>query len=251
MNKSRSRTHSCLAVITARAGSKGVINKNLRDLGGRPTIAYTIETGLACPHINEVALTTDSPELYKLGVDFGITVPFLRPKHLASDLARQEDAILHLMEWYEQQGNRFDLLCLLEPTTPLRKVATLNRGFKLLSACKEAGAVFSVAETKVSPVFCNELRKDGTLKGFVQKKYLWANRQELPVFYKLSSLVTICRWDLYRKKQTFLLNSTMALKVDPIEAIDIDEPLDFFIVDSLIRAGLTNSKTLKNAVNVS
>jgi CMP-N-acetylneuraminic acid synthetase len=249
MNKFDSGKRHCLAVITARAGSKGVINKNLRDLGGRPTISYTIETGLACPHIDEVALTTDSPELCKLGIDQGISVPFLRPAHLAGDLARQEDSILHLMDWYEQRGQKFDLLCLLEPTSPLRTVATLNRGFELLSDRKEADAVFSVAETPVSPIYCNELRQDGTLKGFIPEKYLWANRQELPVYYKLSSLVTICRWDIYKEKQTFLLDTTLALKVDPVEAIDIDEPFDFFVADHLIRAGLTNSAALAKAVN--
>jgi CMP-N,N'-diacetyllegionaminic acid synthase len=249
MRKFNIAAKSCLAVITARGGSKGVVNKNLRNLAGRPTISYTIETGLACPYIDELALTTDSPALRKIGLDHGISVPFLRPAYLADDLARQEDAILHLMDWYEQRGATFDLLCLLEPTSPLRKVHTLNRGFELLLSDDNADAIFSVSEAAVSPVYCNELREDGTLKGFIPEKYLWANRQELPVFYKLSSLVTICRWDVYKKKQTFLLDTTLALKVDPVEAIDIDEPLDFFVVESLMRAGLSSSSDLTQAVN--
>lgn len=239
----------CLAVITARGGSKGVVNKNLRALAGRPTISYTIEAGLACKYIDELALTTDSQDLANIGLKYGISVPFLRPAHLAGDLSRQEDAILHIMDWYERRGTKFDLLCLLEPTSPLRKVATLNSGFELLNANEYADAIFSVSETSVSPVYCNQLGVDGTLKGFIPEKYLWANRQELPTFYKLSSLVTICRWDVFKKKQTFLLDTTLALKVDPVEAIDIDEPLDFLVVESLMKLGINNSADLIHAVN--
>lgn len=249
MGTSKTNRPTCLAVITARAGSKGVINKNLRPLAGRPNISYTIDIGLASAHIDRVALTTDSPELREIGLNHGISVPFLRPAHLARDDSRQEDAILHLMTWFERKGTTFDLLCLLEPTCPLRTVATLDRGFELLASRKEADAVFSVTETSTSPIFCNELRGDGTLKDFVPREYLWANRQELPTYYKLSSLVTICRWNTYLEEQTFLLDNTLALIVDPIEALDIDDPVDFFLADRLISAGLTDSKALESAVN--
>ena len=249
MSHLTSDRQSCLAIITARADSKGVKNKNLRTLGRKPTIAYTIESGLACPYIDEVLLTTDSPELRDIGLSMGVTAPFLRPSHLATDIARQEDAVLHAMDWYEQEQRRFDLICLLEPTVPLRRVNTLNRGFQLLANRSDADAVFSVAETSLSPIYCNTLRPDGTLKDFIPKEYIWANRQEVPTFHKLVSLVTICRWDVFKEKETFLLDTTLALQVDPIEAIDIDEPLDFVIVDHLVQLGMTNTSSLATYIN--
>lgn len=249
MNMGTEKRASCLAVVTARAGSKGVRNKNLRDLAGKPMLAYTVETGLACPHIDEVVVTTDSSEMRELALSMGAIAPFLRAAHLASDTARQEDAILQVMAWYEDQGRRYDLMCLLEPTSPLRTVATLNRGFELLAQRPNADAVFSVTDAPVSPIYCNVLREDGTLKDFIPEQYRWANRQEIPPFYKLASLVTIARWSSYREKQTFLLDTTAALVVDPVEALDVDEPVDFVLVEHLLRSKLTTSAALRLHVN--
>jgi CMP-N,N'-diacetyllegionaminic acid synthase len=239
----------CLAIITARAGSKGVKNKNMRMLAGKPTIAYTIQVGLECPYIDKVLLTTDSQELRDLALELGAESPFLRPEHLATDSARQEDAILHAMTWCEQAEEQFDWMCLLEPTCPLRTVNTLNRGFELLMSRADADAVFSITEAPISPVYCNTLRSDGTLKEFIPKQYIWSNRQEIPDFYKLASLVTIARWDSYKREETFLLDNTLALLVDPVEAIDIDEPIDFFLAEKLLQEGLVNSRLLSACVN--
>jgi CMP-N-acetylneuraminic acid synthetase len=163
---------SCLAIITARAGSKGVINKNLRDLAGKPTIAYSIGVARAAPSIDAVLVTTDSTAIRDVAIAYGAEAPFLRPPELATDTARQEDAILHAMEWAERQGRHYDLMCLLEPTAPLRRVETLERGFRVLAERPEIDAVFSVAPADVSPVICNTLRPDGTLRGFIDTKYL-------------------------------------------------------------------------------
>src|SRR3989442_9054610 len=115
-------SRTCLGVITARGGSKGVLDKNIRPLHGRPVIDYTIQVALACPHINRLILTTDSAEIQGVALRLGAEAPFLRPTELSTDTAKQEDAILHTLEWVEKQGGRFDYLCLLEPTTPLRQV---------------------------------------------------------------------------------------------------------------------------------
>jgi N-acylneuraminate cytidylyltransferase/CMP-N,N'-diacetyllegionaminic acid synthase len=240
---------SCLAIITARGGSKGVIDKNIRPLAGKPTIAYSIAVARACPPIDAVLVTTDSPAIRDAALAHGAEVPFLRPPELATDDARQEDAILHAMQWVEQQGRRYDLMCLLEPTAPLRRPETLERGFRLLAEQPNADAVFSVALTRFSPVFCNTLRPDGTLRGFIEPKYLYANRQAVPDYYKLATTVTICRWEVYKQRQTFIMDTTLALPVDAIEAIDIDEPIDFFLVERLIESGLTTADALTKHVN--
>jgi CMP-N-acetylneuraminic acid synthetase len=240
---------SCLAIITARGGSKGVVDKNIRPLAGKPMIAYSIELALAAPSIDAVLVTTDSPAIRDVALRHGAEAPFLRPAELATDTARQEDAILHAMAWAEAQGRRCDIMCLLEPTAPFRTVATLERGFRLLADHPEAEAVFSVAECSFSPAFCNTLRPDGTLKGFIEEKYLFANRQEIPTYYRLTTPVTICRWEVYKRRQTFIMETTLALVVDPVEAIDIDEPIDFFLAEALLAAGVSSSVALAERVN--
>ena len=105
-------------------------------------------------------------------------------------------------------------------------------------------AVLSVTPCDSSPIFTNTLRDDGTLRGFVDRQWLWSNRQELPVYYKLTGAVAISRWDAFRHSETFVTDTTLALPIDRIEAIDINEPVDFFIADALLRQGLTTVDAL-------
>ena len=179
---------TCLGIVTARSGSKGVPRKNVRALAGKPMIHYAIAAGLACPHIDRVMITTDSPEIADVARAAGAEAPFLRPADLSTDDARQEDAILHAMRWYEERDERFDLVCLLQPTEPLRRAETLNRGFALLAARPEASGVMSVAPARSAPSSVNTLRPDGTLRGFIDPAFRFANRQERPDWYELSAV---------------------------------------------------------------
>lgn len=238
----------CLAVITARGGSKGVPKKNIRPVGSMPLIAHTIELAKQCSFITRLVVSTEDEEIRQVSLRYGAEVPFLRPAELATDTAKQEDAILHAMDWYENRYGAFDYLCLLDPTVPLRQLSTLNRGFESLMARKDAEAIVSVAECSVSPIICNTLRPDGFMKDWIEEKYKWANRQEMPVFYRLCGVIFISKWDAFRKHQTFLHDKAMTFTVDEIEGTDINSPLDFFIVEQLIERGFFNSDHLRQYV---
>ena len=240
--------NNCLGIITARGGSKGVPKKNVRKLGGRPTIQYAIDVAIGCPHIDTVVVTTDSEEIREVALKCGAEAPFLRPAELATDTAKQEDAILHAMDWYEERQGQYKYLCLLEPTSPLRRVETMNRAFELLDSKPEADGVFSVTECDFSPVFCSPLREDGYMKDWMDERYKWAQRQEIPAFYKLSALVTICKWNSFREQESFLTDRTIYMDVDGIEARDIDEPVEFFVVQSLIEQGFGHTADLAEYV---
>jgi len=239
---------SCLAVITARGGSKGVPNKNIRPIGGRPLLDYSIEVGKRCKHVSRTVVTTDSEAIKDVAVRAGADVPFLRPAELATDTATQEDTIVHAMDFYEKQGERYDYVCLIQPTAPLRQVASLDRGFELLAANPDAESVFSVTECEFSPLYVNTLRPDGYLRDWMDEKYKTAQRQEIPVFYRLNALVTISRWEAFRKNRSFLHDRAMHLVVDRVEASDIDEPVDFFVVKQLLEAGFHHSGQLREWV---
>jgi CMP-N,N'-diacetyllegionaminic acid synthase len=235
---------SCLAVVTARGGSKGVPGKNVRPVGGRPLLEYTLDLARACPEITTCVVTTDSEEIRELALRLGAEAPFLRPAELATDTARQEDAVLHAMDWYEQRGETFDLVCLLEPTSPLRRSGSLARGFELLRSHPEAEAVFSVAECAVSPLYCRPLPPDGLMGGWIDDEYKWANRQELPAFYHPVGAVVLSRWAAFRRERTFLHERTLALVVDAVEAVDVDTPLDLVLVEALVERGVAGAGDL-------
>lgn len=235
---------TCLCVVTARGGSKGVPDKNLRLLHGRPVISYTLQVARSCGRITRTVVTTDSERIRRIALDEGAEAPFLRPPELATDLARQEDAILHAMAWYEARGEVFDYVCLLEPTVPLRQAATVARGFSLLESTAGAEAAFSIAESHVSPEICSTLPADGFMSRWMREENKWLNRQEMTTYYQLSPLMALSKWAVFKREKTFLHATTAALIVDAIEGWDIDAPVDFVLIERLLENGLVSSNQI-------
>lgn len=238
-------SRSCLAVITARRGSKGVPGKNIRPLAGRPALNYAIDAACACPDISTTVVTTDSPEIRAQAIRSGAEAPFLRPPELATDTAKQEDAILHAMDWYEARGDTFDYVCLLQPTLPLRRAETISRAFERLRSRPGAEGVVSVTECAYSPLFCNTMRPDGSMRDWIEERYKWANRQELPTFFQLSALVMIATWAAFRRERSFVHDACLAMVVDPVEALDIDRPIDWFLAELLLERGIRHSSEVE------
>lgn len=110
-----------IAIVPARGGSKGLLRKNIKSLLGRPLIAWTIEQARSSRYIDKIVVSTDDKEIAKISKKYGAEVPFLRPKELARDDSPTIDAIMHAINWFEERGEYFDLVVLLEPTSPLRK----------------------------------------------------------------------------------------------------------------------------------
>lgn len=237
-----------LGIITARGGSKGVPNKNIKILNGKPLINYTAELALACPYISTLVTTTDSETIREKALACGSEAPFLRPAELATDTAKQEDAILHAMEWYENLGHTYDYVILLEPTSPLRTMDNLMRGFEILETQPKAEAVFSIIETHKAPYVCNTLRKDGSMREWIDEKYKWLNRQEFEKFYQPSPAVIISRWSAFKREMTFMHDNTMTMIIDGVEGLDIDMPLDFFLIEHLMKQDLVNEQALRHYV---
>ena len=148
---------SCLGIITARKGSKGIPGKNKKILNGKPVIGYTCEVAKKCKFINDIITTTDCQEIRKISKKFGVDAPFLRPKKLSTDKSHQEDAVLHAVKWYiKNKFFFFDFICLLEPTAPFRKLSSLNEAFKILQKNKKIDGVFSIAKSQTPS---NKLRQ--------------------------------------------------------------------------------------------
>ena len=115
-----------LALIGARGGSKGVPGKNIKLLGGKPLIAWTIEAALKSDYIDRLIVSSDSNDIINISRKFGADTPFIRPSELATDEAVQEDAILHAMEWTEKNDKPYKYLMVLQPTSPFRDTIEIN-----------------------------------------------------------------------------------------------------------------------------
>ena len=130
-----------LAIIPARAGSKGVPNKNIRNLNGHPLIAWSIRQALEVPSIANVVVSTDSQEIASIARKYGAETPFIRPKELAQDETPTEPVMAHSIGWYESQGVKHDAVILLQPTSPLRLTGSLQKAVECFETEKVSSLI--------------------------------------------------------------------------------------------------------------
>jgi len=232
---------SIIGLIPARGGSKGLPGKNIKPLSGKPLIAWTIEQALSSKYLNRVIASTDDEEIAVISKKYGAEVPFIRPKELATDEAKGNDVALHAVNWMEKMGNPYDLVMVLQPTSPLRTSVDIDRAIELLFSIR-AQAVVSVAETEYHPYWTNTLPKDGCMENFGRLEAKNKNRQELPVFYRLNGAIKLAYLDYLKKQKTFLGKETFAYLMSPERSVDIDNEMDFRFSEFLINGGVRDSR---------
>lgn len=233
-----------LGVIPARGGSKGVPGKNLRELGGKPLIAHTIEAATAAGCLDRVLLTTDSPEIAAAGRRYGAEAPWLRPAELAQDTTHTPPVIEHAVAWVEQAlGRGVDIVVTLQPTSPFRTAAHIAEAVGHLMARPELDSVISVTAVEFPPFWM--LRAEGAqLRPFVQDgvDYTLKERQELPRLVQPNGAIYVTRRALLTERgvlfSAFSGGRTGWLLMDWASSVDIDQELDFVTAEALlVRAG--------------
>jgi CMP-N,N'-diacetyllegionaminic acid synthase len=193
---------SVLAIVPARAGSKGVPGKNVRLLAGHPLLAYAVVAGGVCSSIDRVVLSTDSADLADIGRRYGAEVPFLRPSELASDTAPDMAYVKHALEWFEaEEAWRPDLVVQLRPTTPLRDPVQIGKAVDALIADPDATGLRSAHKLNESPHKMLQIL-DNRFAGFFpddpRPEYFNLPRQCFPAAYQPNGYVDICRSDVIR-----------------------------------------------------
>lgn len=218
-----------LAVIPARGGSKGLSKKNIRDLAGKPLIAWTIEAGLASRYIDRLILSSDDEEIISVARHWGCEVPFVREDHLATDESTTIDVVLDAME----RCPGYDWVVVLQPTSPLRTSADID---DCLGECMRQGARVgvSVSESLSSPYWMFNRDENGQLQALLPTDTFFTRRQDLPKVYQLNGAVYVaeCRW--LRDNTTFISSQTFAYVMPKQSSIDIDDHLDFFQAEHLL-----------------
>jgi len=222
-----------LVVIPARGNSKGLLNKNIKLLNGKPLIYYTIEAARDVFKDFQICVSTDSKKIKSVVEKTGLTIPFLRPSNLAEDNSSQREVILHAIEYYEKEKDfEIDYIVLLQPTSPLRSSRDIINALKLYS--KNIDMIASVKETTSNPYY---VLFEEDKKKFLKKvkKSNFVTRQSCPKVWELNGAIYIIN-----KKS--IVNSEMNkfLKIkkyvmNNYSSIDIDNILDFKIAELLIK----------------
>jgi N-acylneuraminate cytidylyltransferase/CMP-N,N'-diacetyllegionaminic acid synthase len=223
-----------LAIITARGGSKGLPGKNVRPLAGKPLIAWTVEAARGSRYVDRVIVSSDDEAILAAARAAGADTPFVRPAALATDTAKQEDALLHAMAWAESHDAPFDYMMLLAPTNPLRDATEIDAVVEFVARHATARAAMTVVECEHTPLFANVLPPDRSLKDFVSDELKTKNRQELPQYYRICGSVCISEWAYFKEQQSFVAPSTFAFVTTRRGGLDIDHVEDFLMAEILI-----------------
>lgn len=222
-------TRKVLALITARGGSKGIPGKNIADLAGKPLIAWTIEAAKACPGIDAVVLSTDDPAIASVAARFGCEVPFMRPAALATDEASSMDVVYHALG----QLPGFDVLVLLQPTSPLRASADIAACLDLL---ENAPAVVSVRPAEDHPYLTYQINDGGTLAPFAKPATGQSlRRQDLPGAWCLNGAIYAADIEWLKRQGGFTSSETVAYQMPSERSIDIDTPADLRLAGDLLQ----------------
>lgn len=226
-----------LGVITARGGSKGIPRKNLRELAGKPLLQYTAEAALASRLMNEVLLSTEDEELAQLGRRCGLQVPFVRPTQLAGDNIPSLPVVQHAVGWMEDQGYVYDAICLLQPTTPMRRANLIDECIELLQR-QRADSVVTVLPVpeKYNPHWVFFSPSDGFLRLSTGALNPIARRQDLPAAFHRDGSVYVTRRDVLMLQNSLFGTRVCGYELRPEESVNIDTFSDWQRAEELLRS---------------
>ena len=230
---------SVLAVIPARGGSKGLPGKNIRELCGKPLIAWSIEAGLRSKYIDEVVVTTDSEEIAEIGRRYGASVPFLRPAELASDTATSYAVVEHSLKFYDTRlGRNFHYLVLLEPTSPLRERDDIDAMLeKLASLADSYDAIVSLGEAHDHPAIMKKLAGNDIEPYYPAAQQTGRRQDREPAYYPYGVAYIVKTATLLEEK-TFYPSRTTHKVIQRHQCYEIDDLYDFLAIESIMRREL-------------
>jgi CMP-N,N'-diacetyllegionaminic acid synthase len=234
-----------LAIIPARSGSKGLKDKNIRPLNGKPLMAYTIEAALQSKLFETVHVSTDSAEYAEIAKKYGADVPFLRDAITSGDTASTDEAVKEVLNKYAKQGKKFDYLFLLQPTSPLRTAEHIQKAYALYKT-KKAPTLTSVCEVDHPLEWCFKVDDTLTIGEFANSPYKLTRRQELPQYYRENGAIYISRVkDFQTDAFDFYTSDCAVFKMSRQESIDIDGWEDFILAEVLLNLQHTTSDETK------
>ena len=202
-----------------------LINKNIKELSGYPLVGYSIKAALESRMFDTVMVSTDSESYADIAIKCGATVPFLRDAETAGDKSSSWDVVREVLEKYKELGDEFDSVCLLQPTSPLRTYQNIVEAYKMFES-KEAKAIVSVCEVEHSPLWCNVLGEDASLKGFIKEEAKMP-RQELKKYYRLNGAIYIVKVNEFLANDDLYGENCYAYIMDRKKSVDIDTIEDF------------------------
>ena len=222
-----------LALIPARRGSKRVPGKNIRLLGGKPLINWTINAANNIPEISDILVSTDDPLIEEVSKKAGAYIPWLRPKILATDTAKSVDVAIHALDLYESVHGLVDGLLLLQPTSPFRTKETIKESIRLFIE-NSGRTVISVSTCDSSPMWMFKINEKKLIP-LINKCGLDMRSQDLEPTYFINGSIYLITPNLLRANKSFFDPKAAPLIISSkVEAVDIDSEWDFKLAEFIV-----------------
>lgn len=236
MASAQREQRTVLGVVPARGGSKGIPRKNVRLLAGKPLLEYTASALLGARSLSRTILSTEDPEIAAIGKAAGLEVPFLRPAHLAVDSTPMIDVVLHALRWVESEGETYDAVCILQPTSPLRSAASIDHCISLLWE-RDVDSVISVrpVPTEFNPHWVYFETPNGLLQPSMRNRPEVPCRQQLPKAYHADGSVFLARTQTVLEGHTLKGKRLLGAISPAHEAADLDTEDQWQALDSRLR----------------
>ncbi len=227
-----------VAVIPARGGSKGIPKKNIKDMNGKPLIAYTIEVAnqaIQAGILNRCIVSTDSDEIALVSQKYGAEVPFIRPDYLAGDTVKSVDVILHALSFLEEHGDHYDAIITLQPTSPMRTYEDLVGGIRQFDNT-DADSLISVYEDVKANGF-NYYRMDEQHFGIAEhpEHNTGIRRQEMRPMYVRNGALYISDVEILKKTKHIIGDIPLLYEMPKERSVDVDTIDDFEYIEWLMK----------------
>ena len=225
-----------LIVIPARGGSKGIPHKNIKELSGKPLICYAIDTARKITSDENICVSTDDDDIIKVVEDYGLKVQFKRPDYLATDNAGTNGVLLHALDFYEQKGNHYDIIILLQATSPFRRAEDVIEAVKLYD--DSVDMVTSVMPAKCNPYYDGYEDNEEGLLSISKGDGTIERRQDAPKVWQLNGAVYVINTKQLKIKGLAGMTKIRKYVMDELHSVDLDNMLDWKIAEIMLEEKL-------------
>lgn len=221
-----------LVVIPARGGSKGIPHKNIKKLNGKELITYSIDVARQLTSDDNICVSTDDDNIIATVENYGLKVPFKRPIELATDSAGTNGVLLHALDFYENQGRTYDVIVLLQPTSPFRSIDSLSAAVELYTP--DVDMVVSVKEAVTNPYYNSFEENDKGLLVISKGEGLIERRQDAPKVWEFNGSIYVINTTRLKEVGLSRLNRIKKYVMDDFHSIDLDTMMDWYMAEYII-----------------
>lgn len=220
-----------LVIIPARGGSKGIPRKNIKPFNGKPLIYYTIDCARAICNDEDICVSTDDAEIISVVENYGLKVPFVRPEELATDTAGTYEVLLHALFFYEKQGKHYDVVALLQNTSPFRNAEQVKEALALYN--ENVDMVVSVKECTANPYYCVfEENEEGYLHVCKGDGSIY-RRQDAPKVYEYNGAIYIMNAEKLKTTHMHKMQKRVKYVMDDVSSFDLDTMWDWQMAEMI------------------